>query len=301
MCRWLAYAGAPITLDTLLTRPDHSLIDQSWLARQLYLHGSPETAQFREHDLPTNGDGFGVGWYGCRDFPGQYRDVRPAWNDANLHRLCEQIESPMFLAHVRAAIGGDVSRANCHPFRHGKWLFLHNGGIGGFSAMKRDLTFAVAPELYPGIEGNGDTEVMFHLALTYGLEDDPLPAIAKMVGRIEQARAEHGVQAQFRGTMCAADGEKLYVVRYSSKIDEYVESPTLYYSTGDEQLRTHDGGAEKLPGTAHIVASEPLELHYSPRHWVEVPDWSSLVVEAGKDVVVADFAPEPVEALPASE
>ena len=51
MCRWLAYSGSPVLLDDLLFRPDHSLIDQS-------LHS-------RLGATTTNGDGFGIGWYGA--------------------------------------------------------------------------------------------------------------------------------------------------------------------------------------------------------------------------------------------
>ena len=88
MCRWLAYSGAPIFLEEVLFKTDHSLIDQSLRAADAI--------------NTTNGDGFGLGWYGRRDVPGVYKDIRPAWNDNNLQALAAQIESPMFLAHVRA-------------------------------------------------------------------------------------------------------------------------------------------------------------------------------------------------------
>ena len=66
MCRWMAYTGAPVPLDLLLFKAQHNLIDQSMSSR------SAET--------PTNGDGFGVGWYGTRPTPGLFRSLRPAWN-----------------------------------------------------------------------------------------------------------------------------------------------------------------------------------------------------------------------------
>ena len=47
MCRWLAYQGRPIPIDTLLFKPVNSLIHQSLSAQ-------------RGH-VPTNGDGFGLG------------------------------------------------------------------------------------------------------------------------------------------------------------------------------------------------------------------------------------------------
>ena len=290
MCRWLAYSGSPISLDTLLFRPSHSLIDQSFRARQNYVTGTSMTAMFRDHALPTNGDGFGIGWYTkSAPTPGQYRDLQPAWNDGNLRRISEHVVSPLFLAHVRAAIGGTVSRQNCHPFQHGRWLFQYNGEINGFRQLKRELTFDVAPELYPSIEGNADTEVCFFLALTYGLADDPPRGLARMVSRVERARRENGITEPFRASMAATDGETIYAVRYSSDR----ASKTLYHSQDVRRIRTAGGPDVELPPDSHILVSEPLELEYRDTHWVEIPEWSLVTVRTGAEPVITPF--EPVE------
>ena len=93
MCRWNAYFGHPVLIDELLFRTEHGLIDQSLHSRM-----GVET---------TNGDGFGLGWYtaGNKTGPGRYRSVTPAWNDANLRDLAGHIESPLFIAHIRATTG----------------------------------------------------------------------------------------------------------------------------------------------------------------------------------------------------
>ena len=57
----------------------------------------------------------------------------------------------LFFSHVRAAAGPPIQQTNCHPFRFQNWLFMHNGALAGFSSVKRDLTFAVDPSLYPHI------------------------------------------------------------------------------------------------------------------------------------------------------
>jgi glutamine amidotransferase len=58
----------------------------------------------------------------------------------------------MFFAHIRAAIGSAVQQTNCHPFRYGRWLFMHNGLIDGLDAIKRDLVLAIDASLYPAIK-----------------------------------------------------------------------------------------------------------------------------------------------------
>ena len=130
MCRWLAYSGAPILLEDILFKPAHSLIDQSMSSK------SAET--------PTNGDGFGVGWYDDRPTPGLFRSIRPAWNDFNLRDLAAHIESPRFLAHVRATSQAVVQETNCHPFRWRNWLFVHNGEVFGIEKFRKKLVQAVA-------------------------------------------------------------------------------------------------------------------------------------------------------------
>ena len=102
MCRWLAYLGSPIALEDVLVRPNHSLLDQSLLARDLLLPGA-SSSQFRDRAFPTNGDGFGIAWRGREGSLGQYRQITPAWDSQNLRHLAAQIDSGCFLAHVRAA------------------------------------------------------------------------------------------------------------------------------------------------------------------------------------------------------
>lgn len=274
MCRWLAYLGSPIALEDVLVRPNHSLIDQSLLARDLYLPGSPLASQFRGGAFPTNGDGFGVAWKGRGGSIGQYRQIDPAWDSQNLRHLAAQIESSCFLAHVRAAPGGTISEQNCHPFVHGGWMFQHNGEVPGFVTLKRELTMEVDPALYPSILGNADSEVCFYLALSYGLSEDPLAAMNRMVGRIERARRDRAIDDPFRATMCASDGERLVVLRWVSPDEAPARAsvaPSLYHSAGPTMLRTTDGTEEVLPDDAQLVVSEPLELHWSSHTWSEVP------------------------------
>ena len=105
----MGWSGQPLLMDELLFKTQHGLIDQSLHSRM-----GVET---------TNGDGFGVG-YGAGEGPAMYHSVAPAWGDANLRELAAHIETPLFLAHVRATSGTAIQQTNCHPFRHGRWLFV---------------------------------------------------------------------------------------------------------------------------------------------------------------------------------
>src|SRR5213080_1190163 len=192
MCRWLAYSGSPVLLSEALYTPAHSLVDQS-----LHSRLGAET---------TNGDGFGLGWYGDTPHPGVFRSIEPAWNDQNLREIADHLSSGHFFSHVRAAIGSAVQQTNCHPFRHDNWLFMHNGYVNEFLTLKRDLILAVDPSLYADIRGQADTEVLFHLALTFGLQEDPAAAVSQAIGLVEEVAERHGVADPFQGTVATTDG-----------------------------------------------------------------------------------------------
>src|SRR4051794_11958220 len=195
MCRWMAWHGQPVTIEELLFKPQHGLIEQSLHSRM-----GAET---------TNGDGFGVGWYGTGDGPGVFHSVSPAWGNANLRHLAAHIQSPLFLAHVRATSGGAIQESNCHPFRHGRWLFVHNGLVNEFGTIRRELMMAVDPSLFDGIEGSTDSEVLFRIALTLGLEDDPIAALERTLGLVEAHAARHAIPNALQASIGVSDGERL--------------------------------------------------------------------------------------------
>ena len=271
MCRWLAYSGSPVHIDDLLYEPTNSLIVQSLHSRL----GAEE----------TNGDGVGVGWY-TEDSPtpGVFRSIEPAWSDRNLRELAEHTRSGLVLAHIRATSGSAVQQTNCHPFRHGRWLWMHNGLLAGFAAMKRDLVLAVDPDLFPFIEGSTDSEVLFYLALTFGLQDDPPAAVARAVGLVEEVGRAHGVAFPVQMTVCTTDGQRLWAFRYSTE----GQSRSLFHNADVAVLKEQypeNPVLHDLSDETRIVVSEPLgDLKGA---WHEVPESSCLLIDAGREELTA--------------
>jgi predicted glutamine amidotransferase len=254
MCRFLAYSGRPIFLDSLLITPDASLVRQSHSAR--------------EAKTVVNGDGCGVGWYGSRPEPGLYRGILPAWSDANLASLCHQVEAGLFLAHVRSATSGEVTMANCHPFASGRHLFMHNGQIGGYDAIRRSVEALVPDDLYAARRGNSDSEALFLAALGRGLDRDPAGALAATLATCQHLQQMKGITQPLRFTAILSDGEALHAFRWAS--DD--RPPSLYW----RELET---------GIA--VASEPFGD--SSEQWRPVPPGTHLRIRNGT-VICDDFA-----------
>lgn len=267
MCRWLAYAGEPLRPSTLILDSQHSLVAQSL--------DSPLGAE------TVNGDGFGFGWYPSDSSPGTkpgvFHSTEPAWNDQNLRELTQAIESPLFFSHVRAAAAPPIQQTNCHPFRYSNWLFMHNGALADFASVKRDLTFAVDPSLYPHIQGTTDSEVLFHLALSLGLQEDPVSGISKAVQMVESVGREHGIAFPVQGTFAVSDGTTLWAFRYSSEH----RSRSLFHSVDVDTLREMYPHVERLRTFgrhAHVVVSEPL--NDLPGAFVEVAESTVAILDA---------------------
>jgi glutamine amidotransferase len=273
MCRWLAYYGNAVRPEVLLYDAPWPLVEQS--RRDRLAGGHP------------NADGFGLGWYSGGDGPGLYRSVAPAWGDRNLRELAHQVESPLFVAHLRAATGTPVEQTNCHPFRHGRWLFAHNGFVADYHRVRRDLLLAVDPRFFDGIEGTTDSELLFHLALTFGLEDDPVGALERMAGFVEETGHRHDVAEPLQMTIAVSDGDRLWAARYAS--GPIVNS--LFVSADAAAIRAMYPEDERFAGLteeSRAVVSEPLgDL---PGVWEEVPPGSALVVQPGADERMA-FTP----------
>lgn len=270
MCRWIAYTGAPVRLEEVITRPARSLVHQSLHAAQC--------------KTPTNGDGFGLGWYGDRDVPGTYREISPAWSDENLMSLCAQLSSRTFFAHVRASTGAATARANCHPFSLGPWLFMHNGQIGQFARVRRRVENMIPDALYSHRRGGTDSEAIFLIALGRVERDGPIAAFEQTLATIRDEMDVAGIDEALRFSAALTDGQQLQVFRWSSD----PLAPSVYYrqSTG-----------------ALVVVSEPLDDDASGC-WRSLP--ANHVLEApcaGNDgpVAVTKFGVDAADALADSD
>jgi predicted glutamine amidotransferase len=245
MCRWIAYLGEPMFLEDFVTAPQQSLVVQS--------------RSSKEARSAVNGDGFGLGWYSERETPGVYRDVRPAWSDENLLSLAHQIRSRLFFAHIRASTGTSTTRANCHPFAVGRWMFMHNGKIGGWDQLRRRIDSAIPDELFQHRQGTTDSEALFLLMLANGLDDNPEAALAKTLGFIEGHMRDLRIDEPLRVTAAMSNGEHVFAVRYAS-------------SGKPETLYTR----QRRDNTGRLLVSEPLDdgradwLAVPPQSFVEV-------------------------------
>jgi predicted glutamine amidotransferase len=249
MCRWIAYRGETTALEHYVTSPSHSLVTQSIAAL--------------ESTASVNGDGFGLGWYGTHPEPGLYREIRPAWSDENLRYLCRHLTSHLFFAHVRAATGTPITRPNCHPFACAKWLFMHNGFIGNWARLRRQVEALIPDALYPARVGTTDSEAIFLAIMGAGI-DDPVAATETTLARLASLVG----QDRMRFTAALANGKDLYAFRYA--VND--RANTLYYRESEQGI---------------VVVSEPLDKNHG--NWIPVPENHVLVAKANEPTRIVPF------------
>lgn len=226
MCRLVAYLGHEILLEDVLVKPINSIIMQS-------LHA-------RESSIPTNGDGFGLGWYvpQISDKPALFTSIAPAWNDNNLLHLTAKIKSPSFFAHVRAASSGGVTQFNCHPFIFDKWMLMHNGEIFDFLRVKRHMRHLLDDDVYNWVKGASDSEHLFGLFIQLAKGKD-LSNIITVADLLEESINQTLKLMQQFATpgpcyfnVCLTDGKRLIASRYCS--DKTAVPVTMHYSVGSQ-------------------------------------------------------------------
>ena len=194
MCRHLAYVGPSVTLEKLIVKPTHSLLQQSFAPR------------FQTHGT-INADGFGVGWYDRdkRVEPARYRTTRQIWADLSFASIAGLVSSNAVLAAVRSASPGmPVEETSTPPFTEGPWLFSHNGFVPGFrTGVGRELRRKVSETRALGIAGATDSELLFALVLDrLDAGTPPADALVSVIGLVEELTTA-------RLNLLLTDGERI--------------------------------------------------------------------------------------------
>ena len=144
--------------------------------------------------------------------------------------------------------------------------------------------FAISPELFTEIKGTSDSEILFYLALTFGMADDVAGGVARMTGFVEQVGRKNGVEHPMMMTLGISDGQHLYGFRYSSE----GVTRSLYYSDSIEAVRDVVPRAQRFSSDARALVSEPLSDLRD--FWIAVDESSSITIDKG-EVQVSSFAP----------
>ncbi|HUB21785.1 MAG TPA: ergothioneine biosynthesis protein EgtC [Streptosporangiaceae bacterium] len=243
MCRHMAYLGPDVTLRSLIIDPPYGLYKQAWAPR------------FQKRGA-INADGFGVGWYpGADQAPVRYRQATPIWTDESFYEISAVTRAGAVLGAIRNATPRTShGAAAAGPFKHGQWLFSHNGAVNGWPGSTAALAATLPAISLLELEARVDSALLWALVL-HRLRGGAAPAEA--LASTAEALCAAGVTGRFNFLL--TDGRTIAAT---------TAGHTLYY-------RQTPGGV--------TVASEPGD---DERGWIDIPRDGSLVTATPGQVTV---------------
>jgi len=218
-------------------------------------------------------DGWGVAYY-REGAPHLLKSTRTALECSLFQRVSGVVTSETVVAHLRKATQGALSVLNTHPFQYGPWVFVHNGNIKGFAAVRPRLLAAIAPDLRTFILGETDSELIFYLILTHlrtrgvlRAHDYPVAAVCDAITTALQQIA--GLAGEF----ARVDGDPrdtylTFLLTNGAVMVAHQGGKELHYSTYKGRCPERDTCAAYAPEceaatTGHvnhlIFSSEPLQ------------------------------------------
>ena len=140
--------------------------------------------------------GWGVGFYQSGEVLMRRRPIDDR-EEIDMAKFNGDVRADIVLGHVRSATVGAVRTENTHPFRYRQWLFAQTGTVGRFEAIRDRLVQSVPEFLRGGIRGDTDSEIMFHVFLSF-LHDK---------GRLNDVDVDPGVVREaLRSSLAVVDG-----------------------------------------------------------------------------------------------
>lgn len=126
----------------------------------------------------------------------------------------------------------------CHPFAFGRYMFMHNGVIAGFSTIRRHLVGGMSDEAYDSVQSfHSDSAVSFAIFLNFlpsTTEPQPahvlLRALQQTVLFVMKTQREHGIESTSLLNYVVSDGKTLLATRFVSPTCDTPAS--LYYAEG---------------------------------------------------------------------
>lgn len=202
-------------------------------------------------------DGTGVGWFDADDRPQLAKQPLAAYADRAFADEARELESPIFVAHVRYATTGVVEARNTHPFEQRGRLFAHNGIVHELDRLEHELGAE------RGLVG-GDTDSERLFALVTRNTDRHGGDVGAGIAAAARWVAEH--LPVYAINMVVATSDQLWALRYPDAHELWV----LERPPGGQRGRRHLDAASAA-GTVRvrsehlsryssvIVASEPMD------------------------------------------
>ena len=178
-----------------------------------------------------NPDGWGVAYY-LGGAPHVIKSVSTAVSDEMFRHVSGIVTSETVLAHVRKATQGRLTVFDTHPFQYGSWVFVHNGNIANFDAIRDRLQQRIPPVLRRFILGQTDSETLFYLLLGKMAERCDLERRGYPLEDLAAAARDMiEIVVELAGELCPDDGA-----------DPQANNFLTFLITNGQTMLAHQGG-----------------------------------------------------------
>ncbi|MEO8877836.1 MAG: class II glutamine amidotransferase [Polyangiaceae bacterium] len=251
--------------------------------------------------------GWGVGFYQSGEVLMRRRPIDDR-ADIDVAKNCADVRADVMIGHVRMATVGALRTENTHPFRYRQWLFAQTGTIPAFDSLRERLIASVPEFLRGDIRGETDSEVLFHIFLSFLHDAGRLNDAAvddKVVGGalrstlqvVDQMAAEVGTPAT-PINMLVTNGDFIVALRRDiegGSNNDNGGNVMAYRTVGkddadrialdDPQLRrrSHDFGNLRFVIIASDFDSEP------PARWKRIGDRAVVTITRNEDPKIEAF------------
>jgi len=135
-----------------------------------------------------------------------------------IDKLAADVRADVLIGHVRSATVGALRTENTHPFRYRQWLFAQTGTLARFDAIRERLLSSVPEFLRGNVRGETDSEIVFHVFLSF-LHD---------AGRLDNgAVSREGVLEALRSSLAVIEGMAAEVGDGGDKMNLLVSNGNL--------------------------------------------------------------------------
>ena len=111
-------------------------------------------------------EGWGVGSYQTGDVLLR-RKPTESRTDLVFGEQVQNLRTDAAIVHLRGRETSARTLENTHPFRYREWLFAHTGSIDSYARIRGPLLESIPEFLRKDIRGDTDSEVLFHVVLSF--------------------------------------------------------------------------------------------------------------------------------------
>jgi predicted glutamine amidotransferase len=227
--------------------------------------------------------------------------------------LAKDLRSDLIVGHVRSATTGSSRTENTHPFRYREWLFAHTGSIDSYSQIRARLLESIPEFLRKDIRGDTDSEVLFHVVLSF-LHDSGrlhdggadartlIGALSSTASLIDHLIGEVGGLAGFPLNAILANGELVAAIHRGEPKSQNRMAYRIVHGRGDLDLLVADDALRRVrltdPGALRftLLASDFVEAQLPDRPsgpnahaWTALPPRAIVVATRDADPLVEPF------------